>query len=140
MDKKLILLTVGLPRSGKSTWAREQGFPIVCPDAIRLAMYGLRFQAVAEPWVWAMAFTMASALFLAGNTTIIIDATNVSKRRRDEWRTKFPDCAVEVKVFDTSPKECKKRAILTGQEDLLPVIDRMAKDWDLEKPESWSEE
>ena len=34
MIKGNLLATVGLPRSGKSTWAKEQGFPIVSPDAI----------------------------------------------------------------------------------------------------------
>jgi len=137
MAKKLIL-TVGLPRSGKSTWARYTNHPIVNPDAIRLAMHGLRFQAVAEQWVWPMVFTMASALFLAGHETVVVDATNVSARRRNERINKFPGYEIELKVFDTSPEECKKRAILTGQEDLLPVIDRMVKDWDLPKP--WATE
>jgi len=39
---KILILTVGLPRSGKSTWAAKKGFPIVSPDAIRLAMHGMR--------------------------------------------------------------------------------------------------
>ncbi len=30
-----LILTVGLPRSGKTTWALEQGWPIVNPDSIR---------------------------------------------------------------------------------------------------------
>lgn len=137
MNRRKLIVLVGLPRSGKSTWAREQNLPIVCPDAIRLALHGERFLAKAEPMVWTIVFLMVEALFLAGNETIIIDATNVTAKRRDEWKHKFPG-TVELKVFDTPPEECKKRAIQTNQPDLLDVIDRMAAQWDLPKPESWS--
>src|SRR5882672_916000 len=60
---KLLICTVGLPRSGKSTWARSQSFPIVCPDAIRIAIHGQRFISEAEPFVWATAKAMVRALF-----------------------------------------------------------------------------
>lgn len=138
MNKRKLIVLVGLPRSGKSSWAQQQGLPIVCPDAIRLAMHGERYLAKPEPWVWAFVYTMVDALFIAGNDTIIIDATNTTEKRRREWREKFPNAEVEFKVFDTSPEECKRRAIDTKQGDLLPVIDRMTAQWDLPKPASWT--
>jgi predicted kinase len=84
---------------------------------------------------------MVSALFLAGHTTVIVDATNVSKKRRDEWFTRFhtPKCDVEVHVIDTSPAECIQRARLLGDEEIVSVIERMAAEWDLPKPASWAE-
>jgi predicted kinase len=137
---KLIVL-VGLPRSGKTTWAREQGQPIVNPDSIRLALHGQRFAAIAEPFVWAIAYLMVSALFLAGHTTVIVDATNVSKKRRDEWFTRFhtPNCDVELHVVETSPAECMRRAVELEDTEILPVIARMEAEWDLPKPAGWSE-
>lgn len=132
-----LILTVGLPRSGKSSWARGLPFPIVCPDAVRLALHGQRFNAKAELFVWPVVFVMAEALYLAGNMTVVVDATNVTENRRAEWKKRFPEAEIELKVFDTSPAECKQRAINDNQPDLLPVIDRMAKDWDLPKPASW---
>jgi predicted kinase len=51
---KILILTVGLPRSGKSSWSRQQTFPVVNPDSIRLALHGLRFAPEAEPFVWAI--------------------------------------------------------------------------------------
>jgi predicted kinase len=139
VNKRKLILTVGLPRSGKSTWAQQQGFSIVCPDAIRLALHGERYLAKPEPMVWLIVYIMVDALFLAGNDTIIIDATNTNEKRRREWKEKFPNVEIELKVFDTSPAECKRRAVDTGQPDLLPVIDRMAAQWDLPKPTSWLE-
>jgi predicted kinase len=73
---KTLIMTVGLPRSGKSTWAIAQGHPVVCPDAIRLALHGQPFIATAEPVVWATAKLMVASLFEAGHGVVILDATN----------------------------------------------------------------
>jgi predicted kinase len=134
-----LTVLVGLPRSGKSTWAREQGLPIVCPDAVRLAVHGERFLAKPEPLVWVIVHIMVEALFIAGSNEIIIDATNVNAKSRDQWAKKFPDAVVHFETFLTSPKVCKERALATGQPDLLPVIDRMVSQWDLPKPDDWNE-
>ena len=39
MSKKFLHCMVGLPRSGKSTKAREMGFPIVNPDWFSFTLY-----------------------------------------------------------------------------------------------------
>jgi predicted kinase len=137
--KNRLTITAGLPRSGKTTWAREQGCPIVNPDSIRLALHGQRFAAVAEPFVWAIAYLMVSALFLAGHVRVIVDATNVSQKRRDEWFKRFhtPDTDVEVHVIDTPPAECIRRAGELTDPYIVPVIERMAAEWDLPKPAGW---
>ena len=67
---------------------------------------------------------MAKALLLC-HDTIIVDATNVNSRARNEWRKAFPEAKLVWKVFETTPEVCKERAINTKQEDLIPVIDRM---------------
>ena len=123
MEKRLIV-TVGLPRSGKSTWALEQDYPIVNPDAMRLAVYGERFNASRENEVWSIVPIMINSLFLAGHDFVIFDATNVTKRRREAVRNDSLYTCYYV-AFNTPPEECIKRAIATGQEDLIPVIEKM---------------
>ena len=127
---KTLILTVGLPRSGKSTWCEEQikkaNTVVVRPDAVRLAFHGERFKAELENEVWEIVYIMTRALLLSGHDTIIIDATSVNERSRNAWKKEFKDCKVVYKNFYTSPEICKERAILTNQKDLLPVIDRMA--------------
>ncbi len=133
MSNRLVLC-VGLPRSGKTTWALEQGWPIVNPDSIRLALHGAPFIALAEPFVWAIAKCMVRALFLAGHGVVVLDATNVTKKRRDDW-VDYSDPPLwhrEVKLFRTSEEVCLERAIATGRGDLLPVIARMAEAWDFD--------
>lgn len=125
--KDRLILTVGLPRSGKSTWARHTGRPIVNPDSIRLALHGNAFLKEAEPMVWVIAKYMVEALFLAGHHIVILDACNVTRKARDQWRT--GDWSVEYVVFSTPKELCMDRARRTTPESnlegILEAIDRM---------------
>lgn len=128
MSKPTLYMTVGLPRSGKSTWAARQGPPVVNPDSIRLAMHGQVFCQSAEKLVWAHADLTVRSLFLAGHNAVILDATNVSYDRRAEWDSPNWDRACVVFVVDAD--ECARRATVTGRSDLVPVIRRMADKYD----------
>lgn len=126
--KHVLICTVGLPRSGKSTWARKQAYPVVNPDSIRLAIHGQRFVATAEPFVWATAKVMVRSLFLAGHQTVILDATNVTKKRRMEWFD--AEWATLFKTINTPKEECVTRARAEGDEEIVPVIERMDSDYE----------
>lgn len=131
--KHTLVLTVGLPRSGKSTWARVQPCPVVSPDAIRLALHGHRFEAQAEPFVWAIARTMVTALFLTGEPLVVLDACNASAARRAEWECPASSPVaweVRYKVFDRAPEDCMATALDRGDVDLVRVIQRMAEAWE----------
>lgn len=125
--KPELIAMMGLPRSGKSTIVKylmhELGCPVVRRDAIRLALHGERFVSEAEPMVKAMSLYMIRSLFLAGHQTVICDETNYSRAARDsikskDWNTVFYEVTTNVDV-------CKERAVLTGQPDLVPVIEEM---------------
>jgi predicted kinase len=122
---RTLILTVGLPRSGKTTWARAQSVPIVNPDSIRLALHGQRFVTEAEPFVWAIAKTMVRALFLAGHDTVILDATNTTKKRRAEWMT-TGEWWLKYQPIVTSEGECLARATAAGDVEIIPIIQKMA--------------
>lgn len=133
-----LILTVGLPRSGKSTWARATGFPVVSPDAIRLVLHNRAFEQFAEPFVWAQARLMVRALFIAGHETVVLDACSVTRARRDEWRGR--EWETVCQVFEATRDECRRRASIppvnAGREEwnraattavgTLDAIDRMA--------------
>ena len=121
---RTLIATVGFPRSGKSSWAKEQNYPIVNPDAIRLALHGYAFVPKAEKFVWAIAETMVRSLFGAGHDTVIIDATNTTKKRRDVWIDK--EWTTFFKLISTDVKEYVSRATGDQMPDLIPVIERMA--------------
>ena len=107
-----------------TTWALAQGCPIVNPDAIRLGLHGQRFVALAEPFVWAIAMLMVRALFLAGHSKVIVDATNVSEKRREQWRS--DSWTTSWKIIDTTAETCIERAKLESDDEIVPVIERMS--------------
>jgi predicted kinase len=132
MRNNLLILMMGLPQSGKSTWARKHGAPIVNPDAIRLAIHGQAFRANVEPLVWGIVQTMVDALFKAGHNEVILDATNVTKARRYPWlptmATEWDD--VRIVMFRTDADTCRKRAVENNRHDLIQVISKMAESWE----------
>lgn len=126
-NSKTLLCMHGLPRSGKSTIARELSkdlrAPIVNQDAIRLALHGHAYESVAEPMVKVLADYMIRALFGAGHDIVICDETHYSRaardhRKRGPWRTVFYEVPTSIEV-------CRERAIATNQAYLLPVLDEM---------------
>ena len=128
-EGKTLILMVGLPYSGKTTRARQLGYPIVCPDAIRLALHGERFLKPAEPMVWTLAHLQVRALFLAGHDRVILDAANTTRARRDEWRGH--GWRTRCIFVDTSPTQCYTRAQLAGDAEINGVIARMAEKLEL---------
>lgn len=125
MNPNLLILLVGLPRSGKTTWAKKQGHPIVNPDAVRLALHGKAYVQEAEPMVWAIVRYMVTALFTAGHETVILDACNNSRKRRDPWEDGA--WSREFVVIRATPSECLAR-VPEGEnaEGLRAAIERMA--------------
>jgi len=123
---KTLYLTVGLPRSGKSTWAKQQNVPIVNPDSIRLALHGQPFYPPAEQFVWAMANLMVRALFLAGHDSVILDATNTTLARRQKWSS--TEWKTRCVCFDTDAGECIHRAC--GDSVLVDVIHKMKQEYE----------
>lgn len=136
-----LYVTVGLPRSGKSTWAlkasEQHGWPIVCPDSVRLALHGQRYQQEAEDFVWAITKTMVRALFLAGHTGVILDTTNTTEKRRKVWmpRSSDPWDVTNFVPILAKKEECIKRANDNYDALIVPVIERMAEAFQVLTPE-----
>ncbi|MEM9450322.1 MAG: AAA family ATPase [Cyanobacteria bacterium P01_E01_bin.6] len=126
-DKKPMLwLTIGLPRSGKTTWIwqnldRWGNASVVNPDSIRVAMHGEAFNPAAETAIWMVANYMVPALFVAGHDNVILDATNINKSQRVKWQP----CDlwdVGFVYFEIEKSICLQRA----SEEMKPVIESMS--------------
>jgi predicted kinase len=105
---------------------KDCGATVVCPDAIRLAIHGRPFVGTAEPFVWATAQAMVRALFHAGHDMVILDATNTTRDRRRMWANGAGLYDTRFRVFWADREQCASRANSDGRPDLLPVIERMA--------------
>lgn len=134
MPEARLAITCGLPKSGKTTYARglqEAGWVRVCPDEIRQALHGQGHHPPAEPLVWANAELTVRALLLSGHA-VVVDATNTTRKRRAPWLgiSRDLDVPLEAFVLQTSAAECHERN--QASEDPVPpeVIDRMNEQWE----------
>lgn len=128
MNLPTLYVTVGLPRAGKTTWALRTGCPVVNPDSIRLESHGQKFWPPGEPLVWAYADLMVRSLFRVGHMGVVLDATNVTKKRRKQWVNM--EWLTRYFVFPTTAELCIRRAHACGSHDLIPIIERMAIDYE----------
>jgi predicted kinase len=131
-EVKTLIVLVGLPRSGKSTWSKHMswtyGWPVVNRDSVRLALHGKRFLPEAEGMVAEVTRLMVKALFIAGHATVILDECNVTEKQREEWQN--PLWTVKYKYVDTPKETCIARAIADNDAEIIPVIERMAAELD----------
>ena len=124
-----LICMVGFPRSGKSTIAKQlsarYNAPIVEPDAIRLTVHGTAYRQEIEPLIHATTAVMVRSLLNAGHQVVILDEVGNTRRIRDQARVMGAARTLFYPV-PTSPEVCKERAVATDQAYLLPVIDKMA--------------
>lgn len=122
-----LTLTIGLPRSGKSTWALKQECPVVSSDAIRLALFGKLWWPPGEHEVLTIARTMVRSLFFAGHDHVIFDSLSLTRESQIFWKP-TSDCLwdVDYKVIPTSKEVCIERAVRGGRDYLVPVIEKCA--------------
>ncbi len=133
-----LVICVGLARSGKSSYANDWmnedimfrgphdlSRVVINADEFRLAMHGRRFAKEAEPLVHTI-IDIVLRVLMQGPYHILIDECNTTEKLIKKWLMLDPKA--EFVYLDTSPGECKGRAINTDQPDLVEkgVIDRMA--------------
>lgn len=137
MKKKLYVL-VGLPMSGKTSWAQKHGAPMVCPDEIRIhALHGTRFVSEAEGYIWYLARIMVRSLFTAGHNEVILDASSVNVKRRGYWLNE--DWETVFVVFPADEETCIERASSLKDDYTVSLITRMAASWEgLTREEAFS--
>jgi predicted kinase len=122
------MLTVGLPRSGKTSWAKamhqKYGYAVVNPDAIRMALGCYPFVASRESEVWHHVKVQVDSLFAFGHSHVILDSPCMRSVYRQQWETtgRF----IRLILFDADVETCLKRAEDSNQDYLFKVIEKMA--------------
>jgi predicted kinase len=126
---KRLILTIGLPGSGKSTWARAQeGFVIVERDQIREELTGDAQDHTREPAVTRLADQRVRDALMAGTSVIVAD-TNLRGRYRNGWQHIAVECGAEyeeVSFLDVSVETCIERDALRARPVGEEVIRKMA--------------
>jgi len=127
--KSAIVLAVGLPGSGKSTWFARRGIVPLSSDLLRqLVLDDATDQSQQTAIFSAMRWLLRLRLSL-GRRLNYLDATNLNRRER---RTYFKmaealGCAVDAVFFDVPLKVCLERNARRVRRVPLEAMERMAR-------------
>jgi predicted kinase len=144
VKKPTIWVLIGLPGSGKSTWIRNNAniigdAAIVSSDDFieaKGAEDGLNYSQAFDKHIGA-AVAHSKETFrnaVKNNKNIVIDQTNMGKKKRMSWLSqvgnKYHKVAVSFDVPETElMKRLKARADETGKHIPSHVVDQMAKNY-----------
>ncbi len=145
---KRLYVIYGLPYSGKTTYCKSLGIPIVNPNVVRKIVHNKQFKNGNDDGLVDV-FTkyMIASLFDAGHESVVLDASNLTRQRRDtfidkRWTRQFV-------CINTAKEVCIQRAL----DDLnnikvAGIIEELAKttepvqipeeykSWEINTPES----
>lgn len=125
--QKLIVL-VGLPGSGKSTWAERQGVGVLSSDAVRTLLTGDAGNQTVNRLVFPTLHYLLAMRMKAGAKATILDATSLTAKERKAWIRTAEElgCDVEAVFFDTPLAVCKARNAARSRVVPEKVMDRFA--------------
>lgn len=131
MEGKLVVL-VGLPGSGKSTWAKQyaancEKILLVSSDAIREELWGSE-EIQGNPKVIFAEMQRRTEEALKSGKTVVYDATNIERKFRKELPRQYRQYASTIVcvVFNTPLEECIKRNTQRTRHVPESVIRKMA--------------
>jgi predicted kinase len=84
-----LVLLVGLPGAGKSTFAaelkkRRPDIVVISSDEVRKNFFGITFDPRVEKQVWSIVHSAVIGNLKLGKT-VVLDATNLTKSSRYKW-------------------------------------------------------
>ena len=105
------MLLVGLPGSGKSTWAARQKETALSSDEMRRLLADDPTDQTIHRRVFAAMRYLARARHEIGRPVTYIDATNLTRQDRRPWiaLAGLLGCEAEAIFFDTPPRICLER-------------------------------
>jgi predicted kinase len=138
---KKVIITVGIPGSGKSTWVKEDltqrnnSYIILNADSIRKELYGNEgIQGNGGTVFQILNDRIRKALINKKIKTIYIDNTSTTKKARkslfDSIEKNCPDCEVLIKVFNDFELAKKQNQM---RDRVVPddVMERMIKQFEI---------
>ena len=123
-----VVLTIGLPGSGKSTYLAKLGAHPVSSDAIRLQLADDETEQTIHGQVFATARYLLRKRLELKRPITYVDATNLTRHDRKPFirLAHAHDCEVEALFFDVPLDVCKARNAARGRMVPVDALDTMA--------------
>jgi predicted kinase len=127
-EKPLLIVAVGLPGSGKSTYFQRIGANPVSTDAIRQQLADDASDQTIHKQVFETLRFLVRQRVRLGRTVTYIDATNLTVKDRNQYirMARLWKCRIQALYFDTPVELCLERN--RNRERFVPedVIAKMA--------------
>ncbi|MBM0201793.1 AAA family ATPase [Micromonospora sp. STR1s_5] len=121
----VLYVTVGLPGSRKTTWARATGYTRLNRDDLRDQMHGVRDYTPEHEREVTIAQHAAAAALLRAGITVVTDDTNLSADHMARWEELAERCGARLVVVDhflTVPvAECIRRQATRPPRERVPA-------------------
>jgi predicted kinase len=109
--KGAVVLAIGLPGSGKSTWFKRHNILPLSSDMVRILLFDDVTEQRYQDLVFSTLRSMLRARLLAKRPWNYVDATNLSPHERRTWVKLANDFGYEAHAvfFDVPPEVCIER-------------------------------
>jgi predicted kinase len=126
--KGAVVLSIGLPGSGKSTWFKRHNILPLSSDMVRILLFDDVTEQRYQDLVFSTLRSMLRARLLARRPSNYLDATNLSPHERRSWIKLAHDFGYEAHAvfFDVPPEVCMERNRRRERNVPEDVMQRMA--------------
>jgi predicted kinase len=109
--KGAVVLAIGLPGSGKSSWFRRHDIIPLSSDLVRGLLFDDATEQRFQDLVFSSLRSLLRARLIAGRPMNFIDATNLSPKERHSWIKMAHDFGYEAHAvfFDVPTEVCMER-------------------------------
>lgn len=109
--KGSVILAIGLPGSGKSSWFKRNNITPLSSDMVRLLLFDDAREQRFQDLVFSNLRSMLKARLIARRPLNYVDATNLTPHERSSWikLAKDYDYEVQAVYFDVPLEVCLER-------------------------------